>query len=274
LAAAVDVFRGDGFLSGVEVEAAVFPSEEIAGFFLGEEFVADEGCDEPVAEEFTECFEGLGGGSGEEVEAAGLIEESAGGTNVKMRVKYEVVAERLDAGDGGEFTVGEVELEAQPVTEANGGGSEEVVEQMAALAKDASQHARNGEDELAVRNRLAESFGDPVAGAADASLVAGGAEVSALAGEGEEALVAAIGVGAVEAGESGREVAALEKVFDGLDCEGADRAVGLAVFGFVFAEEVVPGMVDDLPQRRGAGTPGTVDGWCSSGTGHYCSNEQ
>ena len=54
----------------------------------------------------------------------------------------------------------------------------------AALAEDAAQHAGNGEDELAVGNGLAEGFGDPVAGGADAALVAGRADVATLAGEG------------------------------------------------------------------------------------------
>ena len=46
------------------------------------------------------------------MEGAGLIEESAGAENVKVRVKYEVIAECLDTGDGGEFAVGQVELKA------------------------------------------------------------------------------------------------------------------------------------------------------------------
>jgi hypothetical protein len=59
-----------------------------------------------------------------------------------------------------------------------------VIEKVAPLAENAAQHARNGEDELAVRNGLAEGFGDPVAGGEDAALVAGGAEVAAFSGEG------------------------------------------------------------------------------------------
>ena len=90
----------------------MFPVEEVAGFVFGEEFVGDEGLDETVAEEFGEGLEGLCGGGGEKMERAGLIEESAGAENVKVRVKYEVIAEGLDAGDGGELTVGEIELEA------------------------------------------------------------------------------------------------------------------------------------------------------------------
>ena len=69
-----------------------------------------------------------------------------------------------------------------------------MVEEVAPLAEDAAQHAGNGEDELAVGDGLAEGFGDPVAGGADAALVAlvaSRADVAALAGEGEEALVSA-----------------------------------------------------------------------------------
>ena len=45
--------------------------ERIAGFFFGKEFVA---------------YEGLDGGGGKEMEAAGLIEESAGAEDVKVRM--------------------------------------------------------------------------------------------------------------------------------------------------------------------------------------------
>ena len=60
--------------------------------------------------------------------------------------------------------------------------------------------------------------------------------------------------------EAGGEVAAFEEIVYGIDGEGSQRAVDLAVFGFVVGEEVVPGMVDDLPEWRGAGTPRPVDG--------------
>ena len=64
---------------------------------------------------------------------------------------------------------------------------------------------------------------------------------------GRLALVAAVGIGTDEAGESGGEVAAFVEVFNGFDREWAKRTVDLAVFGFVFAEGVVPRMVDGLP---------------------------
>ena len=97
-------------------------------------------------------------------------------------------------------------------------------------------------------------------------MVAGGAEVAAFAGEGEEAFVAA--VWALETGEAGGEVAATEEGLDGGDGGGAQRAEGSSVVFFVTGEEVVPALVDELPERRGAGAAGLVDG------GHYCSKEQ
>ena len=61
--------------------------------------------------------------------------------------------------------------------------------------------------------------------------------------------MAAFGIGAEQSLEASGEIAAAEEVFNGFDREWAKRAVDLAVFGFVFAEEVIPGVVDDLPER-------------------------
>lgn len=90
------------------------------------------------------------------------------------------------------------------------------------------------------------------------SLVAGGAEVATLAGEGEEAFVAAIR--ALEPGEAGGEVTAAEKGLDGGDGGGGKRAEGFAVVRFVVCEEVIPAVVNQLPEGRGAGTAVLVDG--------------
>lgn len=106
---------------------------------------------------------------------------------------------------------------------------------------------------------MANGGGDPVAGGADAALVTGGTEVAALAGEGEEAFVAAIGT--VESRESGGEVATAEEGFDGGRGGRVERAEGLAVFSLVVGKEVIPAVVDELPERRGAGAAGLVDGW-------------
>jgi hypothetical protein len=88
--------------------------------------------------------------------------------------------------------------------------------------------------------------------------MAGGAEVAGLAGEGEELFVAAIG--AMEARETGSEVAAAEEGADRGDGIGAHRSHGAAVVLFVAGEEIVPGVVDDLPEGRGARAARVVDG--------------
>lgn len=72
-------------------------------------------------------------------------------------------------------------------------------------------------------------------------------EVAGLAGEGEELFVPALG--AMEAGEAGGEITAAEEGADAGDGIGAQRSHGAAVVLFVAGEEIVPGVVDDLPQR-------------------------
>lgn len=112
---------------------------------------------------------------------------------------------------------------------------------------------------MAVRDFVANGCGDPVAGGADAALVAGGTEVAALAGEGEKAFVAA--VGALESRKAGGKVTTAEEGFDGGGGCGEERAEGGAVFFLVVGEEFVPAVVDELPERRGAGAAGLVSGW-------------
>ena len=129
---------------------------------------------------------------------------------------------------------------------------------MAAFAEDATQDAGYGEDELTVGDFVADGGGDPVAGGADAALMAGRAEVAGLAGEGEETFVTA--VRALEAGEAGGEVATAEKGLDGCYGRGRERAEGFAVLLFVVGEEVVPSVVDELPEGRCAGASWLVDG--------------
>lgn len=68
-------------------------------------------------------------------------------------------------------------------------------------------------------------------------------------------------IGAFEARESRGKITAAEEGYDGGSGCGVERAEILAVFAFVVGEEVVPTVVDKLPERRGAGTAGLVDGW-------------
>ena len=79
-----------------------------------------------------------------------------------------------------------------------------------------------------------------------------------LAGEGEEAFVATIR--ALESGEAGGEVATAEKGLDGGDGGGRERAEGFTVLLFVVGEEVVPSVVDELPEGRCAGASWLVNG--------------
>jgi len=91
-----------------------------------------------------------------------------------------------------------------------------------------------------------------------AAMVAGWTEVAALAGEGDEVLLAAIRT--AEAEEAGGEVATAEEIEDHGEGVGAERTHRGAVALFIGGDEGVPGGGDDLPQRRGAGAAGMVDG--------------
>ncbi len=250
------VVGGDGlFAAVVDIEAGVFPGKEIGQLFGADEFGVLEGMEEAVTEEFDGGSKVVGGHA---VEAAIRGEEAIGGKDVKVRVEDEVVAKGVEGGDGSDAALSEIQTGAEGVLEGSGGGVKENSEEPAAFAKDAAQDTGDGEDELAVGNFVADRGGDPFAGGADATLMAGGAEVAALAGEGEEAFVAAIR--ALEPGEAGSEVAASEEGLDGGDGGGGKRAEGFAVVRFVVCEEVIPAVVNQLPEGRGAGTAGLVDG--------------
>lgn len=94
------------------------------------------------------------------VKAAFLVEEAVGGEDVKVRVEDEVVAEGVDGGGGGDASAGQAEAGAEAVAQAFGGGLEKEVEEVPALAEDAAQHFRKGEDELAVRDFVADGGGE------------------------------------------------------------------------------------------------------------------
>ena len=234
----------------------MFPGEEIGEFGGADEFGVTESVEKAVTEEFDGGREIFGGHA---VEATVGGEESVGGKDVKMGVKDEVVTKGVEGGDGSDAALREVESGAEGVLEGVDGGVKENGEELAAFAKDAAQDAGDGEDELAVRDFVADGGCDPFAGGADAALVAGGAEVAALAGEGEEAFVAA--VKALESGEAGGEVATAEKGLDTGDGGGRERPEGFAVVFLVVGEEVIPAVVDKLPEGRGTGPTRLVGGW-------------
>ena len=239
------VVGGHGFFAAVvDREAGVFPGEEVGEFAGADEFGIAQGVEEAVAEEFDGGCEVFGGHA---VEAAVGGEESVGGKDMEVGVIDQVIAEGVDSGDGSDAAVGEGEAGAKGILKGGSGGVEQVGEEVAALAKDAAQDLGDGEDELAVGDLVADGVGDPFADGAGATLVAGGAEVAALAGEGVQAFVAA--VWALETCEAGGEVAATEEGLEGGDGVGAEWAEGLAVLLFVVCEEIVPAVVDELPER-------------------------
>ena len=121
-----------------------------------------------------------------------------------------------------------------------------MAKELATLAEDTAQGARHGEHELAVGKVVTDGVCYPVADAADAPLMAGAAEVAGFAGEGEEFFVTA--VRALQAGEAGSEIAATVELIDDVDAVVVERSMYLAVLGLVVGEEIVPGVVDDLPK--------------------------
>ena len=68
-------------------------------------------------------------------------------------------------------------------------------------------------------------------------------------------------VGALEAGEAGGEVTAAEEGLHGGAGGGTQGTEGLPVVFFVVGEEGGPAVMNDLPERRRAGTAGLIDGW-------------
>ncbi len=113
--AAGAVVGGHGFFAAVvDVEAGMFPREEVGEFFRADELGFAQCVKEAVAEEFD------GGGevfNGHAVETAVGSEESVGGEDMEVRVKDQIIAESVDGGDGTEFALGELESGTEGVAE-------------------------------------------------------------------------------------------------------------------------------------------------------------
>ena len=109
--AAVGVMGGNGvFAAAVDVEAAVFPGEQVGEAVGAEVFTVAEGLQETVAEEFDHGGAAIGGHA---VEAALGVEQAVGGKDVEMRMEEEVIAEGVDSGHSGEAAIGQVETGAK-----------------------------------------------------------------------------------------------------------------------------------------------------------------
>ncbi len=114
------VVGGDGFFAAVvDVEAGVFPGEQVGEFAGADELGFAEGVEEAVAEEFDGRVEVFGGHA---MEMAVGGEEAVGGEDVEVRVEDQVIAEGVDGGDGSEFAVREIKTGAEGVAEGFGGG--------------------------------------------------------------------------------------------------------------------------------------------------------
>jgi len=177
------VVRGDGFFATiVDVEAGVFPYEELVKLPRADKFGIAQAVEEAVTKKLYGWGEAL---IRHAMEGSVRGEESVGCENVKVGVKNEVVAKGVDGGNGTDASVGKIESCAEGILEGGCGCMEKVGEQVASLTENATQDSGDGEHELPVRDIMADTCGDPAAGTADATLVAGGAEVAALACEGE-----------------------------------------------------------------------------------------
>ena len=64
----------------------------------------------------------------------------------------------------------------------------------------------------------------------------------------------------LRAGEARRQVAAAEEELDDGDGGGVERTEGRAVAFLMGREKVRPAVMDELPERRGAGAAGLMDG--------------
>ena len=148
---------------------------------------------------------------------------------------------------------------SEPDGDRGMGGVVEFTEQSTVEFERVSDQSGNREHEVPVGHRGADLIGDEGALDEGVALVARGAEAALLAGKRAEEFMAA--VGAVEASEAGVEVAAVEEGGDG--CGGLGRKAG-HLGGVV---------VENLPDRRGAGLAGTV-AMADQGEQNTCSRRE
>ena len=209
-----------------------------------------EATEQGVAPEFAQGFPAASVG---EVEGGIDGEHAGGGEHVDVGVPEQVVTKGLHGDDEAGLAGGAGGAITQPEREHFVGGVVELAEQGGLALKNSAQHAGEREDEVAVRDVLANLGGDGGGFGEGAALVAGSAEAALFTSEGEQVVVAA--VGAVEAGEAGMEVAAALKAGQGLG--GGGFEVG----------EAVGVVAEDLPDGRGAGLAWAIAGATHGGGG-------
>lgn len=172
------------------------------------------------------------------------IEDPGGGDDMHVGMPEEKIPEGLHGDDEARLAGGAVGAEAEPVGDGEMGGVVEVVEQRAVPEEERADEPEHGENNVSMGHGRADGVGDEATLDESAPLVAAGAEAALFAGEGEEELV--IALGAVQAGETGVQVAAAE--------EGMNRGSDLGRQGAKRA----PVIVEDLPDGRSAGLAGPV----------------
>ena len=157
--AASGIVRGDGFFATiVDIEAGVFPGAELIKLPRADKFGFAQVVEKAVAEQFYGWGEAF---LRHAVESAIGGKEAVGREDVEMRMEDQVIAEGVDGGDGTDASVGEVESCAEGILQGGCGGVEQEGEEVAALTENATQDSGDGEDELPVRDIMADAGADP-----------------------------------------------------------------------------------------------------------------
>ncbi len=154
------------------------------------------------------------------------------------------VAKRLHGDDKTRLAFGLSGALAEPGGDCRVSGVVKFAEQNAVELEGVADQPEDGEHEVPVGHRGADLVGDEGALDEGAALVARSAEAALFVGKQAEEFMAA--VGAVQAGEASLKVAAVE--------EGGDGRGGLGGK----AGDVGGVIVENLPDRRGAGLAGAV----------------
>ena len=81
----------------------VFQVEELIGFLLRQEFFIDEGFDEKVSKNLTECGKAFVLIQG--VEAILRIDQAIGGEDVHVGMESQVITKGVDDGNGGDLSM-------------------------------------------------------------------------------------------------------------------------------------------------------------------------
>jgi hypothetical protein len=209
-AAAGGIVGGEGSFAGIDGKAAVSPAREFGDLPVGQGPGVAQATQDRVTPEFGKYQPAAGR---HEVKIAVGGKHAGGGQHMDVGVPEEEVPKSLHGDDETRLAFDLAGALAEPGGDRRVSGAVEFAEQGTLEFERVSDQPGDSEHEVPVGHRGADRVGDEGALDKRAALVAGGAEAALLAREGEEEFVAAIG--AVEAGEAGVEVAAVEEGCDG-----------------------------------------------------------